>query len=304
MIDRTLPTRMIVPKQRTLGVQRLRQMSAGLVNFARAKPLGALGGFFVALVVFLALFAEIVAPYDYNKRNLRQRLKPPSATHYMGTDSLGRDIFSRIIYGARVSVSVGFGGIGLGTFLATIIGITSGYFGGRFDILFQRLIDAWQAFPWLVILLSIIAIFQPGLVALILGIGILSAASNSRIIRSATLAIKENQYIEAARAIGAGHFRIILRYILPNVFATIIIVATIGLGFAILAESALSFLGFGVPPPFPSWGEMLSGTARTYMDRAPWMAIWPGVAISVAVFGFNMLGDALRDVLDPRLRGR
>lgn len=304
MIERSLPTRMMAPKQLVLGGQKLKRMSAGLLKFARTKPLGAVGGFFVALVIFLAIFAEAVAPYDYNKRNLRQRLKPPSTTHFMGTDSLGRDVFSRIVYGARVSVSVGVGGIGLGTLLATIIGITSGYFGGRFDILFQRVVDAWQAFPWLVILLSIMAIFQPGLLTLILGIGILSAASNSRIIRSATLAIKENQYIEAARAIGAGHFRIILRYIIPNVFAPIIIVATVGLGFAILAEAIISFLGFGVPPPFPSWGEMLSGTARTYMNRAPWLAIWPGVAISVAVFGFNMLGDALRDILDPRLRGR
>ena len=278
-------------------------MLRALLNFTRRKPLGALGGFFVALVIFLAIFADVVAPYDYNKRNLRARLQPPSTTHYMGTDNMGRDIFSRIVYGARVSVTVGFGGIGIGVFLATLVGITSGYFGGRFDILFQRLIDAWQAFPWLVILLSITAIFQPGIVTLIFGIGILSAASSSRIVRSATLAAKENQYVEAAWAIGASHWRIILRYILPNVFAPIIIIATIGLGFAILAESALSFLGFGIPPPFPSWGEMLSGTARMYMYLAPWLAIWPGVAISVAVFGFNMLGDALRDVLDPRLRG-
>ena len=304
MIEQTVPTRTMPPKERGLGGQRVRRVLLALMHFVRTKPLGALGGFFVALVVFLAIFAEAVAPYDYNKRNLRSRLKPPSTTFYMGTDSLGRDVFSRIVYGARVSVSVGFGGIGLGTLLATIIGITSGYFGGRFDILFQRVVDAWQAFPWLVILLSITAVFQPGLLTIILGIGILSAASNSRIIRSATLSIKENQYIEAARAIGASHGRIIWRYILPNVFAPIIIVATIGLGFAILAESALSFLGFGVPPPYPSWGEMLSGTARTYMDRAPWLAIWPGVAISAAVFGFNMLGDALRDVLDPRLRGQ
>lgn len=304
MIERGLPTQIAPPEARAAGDQRLRRMLTAFVKFTRTKPLGAIGGFFVALVIFLAMFAEVIAPYDYNKRNLRSRLKPPSITNYMGTDSLGRDVFSRIVYGARVSVSVGFGGIGLGTLLATIIGITSGYFGGTFDILFQRVVDAWQAFPWLVILLSIMAIFQPGLLTLILGIGILSAASNSRIIRSATLALKENQYIEAARAIGAGHFRIIVKYILPNVFAPIIIVATIGLGFAILAESALSFLGFGVPPPYPSWGEMLSGSARTYMDRAPWLAVWPGVAISVAVFGFNMLGDALRDVLDPRLRGR
>jgi peptide/nickel transport system permease protein len=169
--------------------------------------------------------------------------------------------------------------------------------------LFQRLVDAWQSFPWLVILLSLISVLQPGVPTLIFAIGILSASGRSRIIRSAALASKENQYIEAARAVGASHARIIIRHILPNVCTVIIIIATIGLGGVILAESALSFLGFGVPPPFPSWGEMLSGSARVYMHRAPWMAIWPGVAISVAVFGFNMLGDALRDVLDPRLRG-
>jgi peptide/nickel transport system permease protein len=191
----------------------------------------------------------------------------------------------------------------MGVLLAALVGITSGYFGGWFDILFQRLVDAWQSFPWLVILLSLISVLQPGVPTLIFAIGILSASGSSRIIRSATLATKENQYIEAARAVGASHARIIIRHILPNVCTVIIIIATIGLGGVILAESALSFLGFGVPPPFPSWGEMLSGSARVYMHRAPWMAIWPGVAISVAVFGFNMLGDALRDVLDPRLRG-
>jgi peptide/nickel transport system permease protein len=254
-------------------------------------------------MIVLALFADVIAPYDYNQRNLRERLKPPSLRHLMGTDNLGRDVFTRIVYGARVSVTVGFGGIGLGVLLASLVGITSGYFGGWFDILFQRLVDSWQSFPWLVILLSLIAVLQPGILTLIFAIGILSASGSSRIIRSATLAVKENQYIEAARAVGGSHTRIILRYILPNVFTVIIIIATIGLGGVILAESALSFLGFGVPPPFPSWGEMLSGSARVYMYRAPWMAIWPGVAISVAVFGFNMLGDALRDVLDPRLRG-
>jgi peptide/nickel transport system permease protein len=288
----------VTPRPRRLG-----RMSKALLHFIRAKPLGALGGGFVVLMIVLAIFADVIAPYDYNKRNLRERLEPPSFKHIMGTDNLGRDVFTRIVYGARVSITVGFGGIGLGVLLASMVGITSGYFGGWFDILFQRLVDAWQAFPWLVILLSLIAVLQPGMLTLIFAIGILSASGSSRIIRSATLAVKENQYIEAARAVGGSHARIIIRYILPNVFTVIIIIATIGLGGVILAESALSFLGFGVPPPFPSWGEMLSGSARVYMYRAPWLAIWPGVAISVAVFGFNMLGDALRDVLDPRLRG-
>jgi peptide/nickel transport system permease protein len=279
------------------------RVGKALIRFVCVKPLGALGGGFVSLMIVLALFADVIAPYDYNQRNLRERLEPPSMRHLMGTDNLGRDVFTRVIYGARISVSVGFGGIGMGVLLASLVGITSGYFGGWFDILFQRLVDAWQSFPGLVILLSLVSVLQPGVPTLIVAIGILSASGSSRIIRSATLATKENQYVEAARAVGASHARIIVRYILPNVFTVIIIIATIGLGAVILIESALSFLGFGVPPPFPSWGEMLSGSARVYMYRAPWMAIWPGVAISVAVFGFNMLGDALRDVLDPRLRG-
>jgi peptide/nickel transport system permease protein len=279
------------------------RVGKSLIRFVCAKPLGALGGGFVALMIVLALFADVIAPYDYNQRNLRERLEPPSMRHIMGTDNLGRDIFSRVVYGARISVSVGFGGIGMGVLLASLVGITSGYFGGWFDILFQRLVDAWQSFPGLVILLSLVSVLQPGVPTLIVAIGILSASGSSRVIRSAALATKENQYVEAARAVGASHARIIVRYILPNVFTVIIIIATIGLGGVILIESALSFLGFGVPPPFPSWGEMLSGSARVYMYRAPWMAIWPGMAISMAVFGFNMLGDALRDVLDPRLRG-
>ncbi len=212
-------------------------------------------------------------------------------------------MWSRIVYGARVSVTVGFAAIGLGILLATIIGITSGYFGGAYDILVQRIVDAWMSFPYLVIILSVMAVLGPGLLNLILSLAVIVAAINSRVIRGATIAVTQNVYVEAARAMGCGHARILLRHILPNVAATIIIVATIGLGGVILAESALSFLGFGAPPPYPSWGAMLSGSGRTYMFRAPWMAIWPGVAISLAVFGFNMLGDALRDVLDPRLRG-
>ncbi len=303
MVDRVEAAPLSGYDSGTSRSRRFSRMSRAFLRFARAKPLGALGGGFVALMIFLALFADVIAPYDYNKRNLRERLKPPSVTYIMGTDNLGRDVFTRIVYGARISVSVGFGGIGAGVLLASLVGMTSAYFGGWFDMLFQRLVDAWQSFPWLVILLSLISVLQPGVLTLIVAIGILSASGSSRIIRSATLATKENPYVEAARAAGASHGRIIARHILPNVFSVIIVIATIGLGSVILAESALSFLGFGVPPPFPSWGEMLSGSARVYMYRAPWLAIWPGVAISVAVFGFNMLGDALRDVLDPRLRG-
>jgi peptide/nickel transport system permease protein len=281
----------------------MQTLSKGLWRLVREKPLGAFGGVLVLVLMLCALFAHWIAPYPYDETNVRQRLKPPGAQFYLGTDNLGRDVFSRIIYGARISVTVGFGAVTLSILLATIMGVTSGYFGGKVDVFVQRIVDAAMAFPVLVILLSIMAVLGPGLLNVILVLGIVPSANRSRIIRSATLAAKENQYVEAARAVGASHLRIILCHILPNVMAPIIIVGTNALGAVILVEATLSFLGFGVPPPYPSWGEMLSGSGRSYMYKAPWMAIWPGVAISLAVFGFNMLGDALRDLLDPRLRG-
>jgi peptide/nickel transport system permease protein len=272
-------------------------------RFARRKPLGALGAVIVAALLVMALFAERLAPYDYDETIRGARMKPPSAAHWLGTDNLSRDMWSRIVYGARVSVTVGVATVGLAVLLATAVGVSSGYFGGAYDLMVQRLVDAWLSFPYLVIVLSVMAVLGPGLLNVVLSLAVIIAAVNSRVIRGATIGVTQTTYVEAARAVGCGHGRIIVRHILPNVAATVIILATIGLGTAILAESALSFLGFGVPPPYPAWGAMLSGSGRTYMFRAPWMAIWPGVAISLAVFGFNMLGDALRDVLDPRLRG-
>jgi peptide/nickel transport system permease protein len=269
----------------------------------KEKPLGAFGGVIVLGLLLCALLAPWIATNPYDQTNVRNRLKPPGSQFYFGTDNLGRDIFSRIVYGARVSVTVGFGAVSIGISLATIIGVGCAYFGGKADILVQRLVDAQVAIPGLLLLLNIMAVTGPGLLNIILALGIVSAAGSSRIIRSAALAVKENQFVEAARAVGASHLRIILCYILPNIMAPIIIITTISLGFTILIESTLSFLGFGVPPPYPSWGEMLSGSGRSYMHKAPWMATWPGIAISLAVFGFNMLGDALRDLLDPRLRG-
>ena len=274
-----------------------------LWRFARRKPLGALGGLIVLLLLTMAVFAPWIAPYSYDETIPGARMKAPGTQFWMGTDNLGRDVYSRVVYGAAVSVTVGFGAVLLANFLAALVGITSGYFGGPYDICVQRVVDAWQSFPFLVVILSMMAVLGPGLLNLILALGVLGAAAGSRVIRGATISVMQNSYVEAARALGAGHLRIMVRYVLPNVAATIIILATIGLGAAILAESALSFLGFGVPPPYPSWGAMLSGSGRSFMYRAPWMAIWPGAAISLAVFGFNMLGDALRDVLDPRLRG-
>jgi peptide/nickel transport system permease protein len=274
-----------------------------LWQFCRRKPLGAIGGFIVLVLLIMALFAPWIAPYSYDETIPGARMKAPGTQYWMGTDNLGRDVYSRVVYGASVSISVGFGAVLLANLLAALIGITSGYFGGAYDICVQRVVDAWQSFPFLVVILSIMAVLGPGLLNLVLALGVLGAATGSRVIRGSTISVMQNTYVEAARALGAGHLRIMLRYVLPNVTATIIILATIGLGAFILAESALSFLGFGVPPPYPSWGAMLSGSGRSFMYRAPWMAFWPGAAISLAVFGFNMLGDALRDVLDPRLRG-
>ena len=254
-------------------------------------------------LIVIAVFADRIAPHDYDETIAGARMKPPSARFWMGTDNLGRDMWSRVVFGARVSVTVGFGAVLFGTVLATLIGVTSGYCRGRYDTVVQRVVDAWQSFPFLIIILSLMAVLGPGILNVILALGVVGAAGASRVIRSATIAVAGNAYVEGAHALGCGHLRILARYVLPNVAAPIIILATIGLGSAILAESALSFLGFGVPPPYPSWGGMLSGSGRSYMYQAPWMALWPGAAISLAVYGFNMLGDALRDVLDPRLRG-
>jgi peptide/nickel transport system permease protein len=290
-------------KNKSGSPNRIAAVLQGLWQFCRYKPLGAFGGFIVVGLLIMAVFAPWIAPYQYDETIPGARMKAPGAQFWMGTDNLGRDVYSRVVYGAAVSVTVGFGAVLLANVLATAIGITSGYFGGAYDICVQRVVDAWQSFPFLVVILSLMAVLGPGLLNLVLALGVLGAAAASRVIRGTTISVMQNTYVEAARALGAGHLRIMLRYILPNVAATVIILATIGLGAAILAESALSFLGFGVPPPYPSWGAMLSGSGRSFMYRAPWMAIWPGAAISLAVFGFNMLGDALRDVLDPRLRG-
>jgi peptide/nickel transport system permease protein len=279
------------------------QTAAVVWRLARRKPLGAIGAIIVVALLLLAVFAEQIAPYPYDHGISGARMKPPSAQFWMGTDNLARDIWSRVVYGARISVTVGFATVTLVTLLATLVGVSSAYVGGVYDIVVQRVVDAWMSFPALVIVLSMLAALGPGLLNLILALGILGAAGTSRVIRGATLTALQHPYVEAARALGSGHLRIVLRHVLPNVMATIIILATVALGTVILAESALSFLGFGVPPPYPSWGGMLSGSGRSFMYHAPWMALCPGAAISLAVFGFNMLGDALRDVLDPRLRG-
>jgi peptide/nickel transport system permease protein len=274
-----------------------------ILRFCRRKPLGAVGAVIVVALIVMALFADRVAPYSYDASIRGARMKPPSVQFWMGTDNLGRDIWSRVVYGARISVTIGFATVALSTLLAAVIGVSSAYLGGTYDIVVQRVVDAWLSFPALVIVLSLLAALGPGLLNLILALSILGAAGASRVIRGAALSTMQDPYVEAARALGAGHARVILSHVLPNVMATVIILATIGLGTVILAESALSFLGFGIPPPYPSWGGMLSGSGRSFMIHAPWMALFPAAAISLAVFGFNMFGDALRDLLDPRMRG-
>ena len=267
------------------------------------KPLGALGGLMLAAMLALAVGADVFAPYGYDEADMFARLKPSSVSHWLGTDNLGRDLLSRVIYGARVSMLVGFGGVVLGLVGATVVGLLSGYFGGRLDMTLQRIVDAFMCFPLLLVALTIMALLGPGLGNVIATLGLVLAVRDSRVIRGAVLTVKQHPYVEAARALGVGHPGMIWRHVLPNIIAPIIILATVNLGAVILIEAALSFLGFGVPPPRPSWGGMLSGAGLMHMLRAPWLALWPGVALSVTVFGANMLGDALRDILDPRLRG-
>ena len=269
----------------------------------RRKPLGAMGGVLLAVMVTLALAAEWVAPYGFDDADIFARLEPSTATHWLGTDNLGRDLLSRVIHGARVSMAVGFGGVALGLLGAMVVGLFSGYFGGVVDAVIQRVVDAFMCFPLLLVALTIMALLGPGLANVILTLGLVLAVRDSRVIRGAVMSVKLNLYVEAARALGAPHGVILRRHVLPNIFAPVIILATVNLGAVILIEAALSFLGFGVPPPHPSWGGMLSTAGVVHMLRAPWLAFWPGVALSLAVFSANMLGDALRDILDPRLRG-
>ena len=273
------------------------------VRMVVRKPLGAVGGAIVLLMLAAAVLADWIAPYGFAQTSLRERFITMSPSHWLGTDELGRDLLTRLIYGARISLYVGFGAIAIGSVLATAIGVVSGYLGGRFDLLVQRGVDAWMAFPPLLLLLSIMSLLGPSVWNITIVLGVAFGIQNSRVVRGVALLVKEHTFVESARALGAGHLRTTLRHILPNVVPTIIVVATTGLSTVILTEASLSFLGLGVPPPYPTWGGMLSLAGLDHMYRAPWLAIWPATALSLAVFGFNMLGDALRDLLDPRLKG-
>ena len=269
----------------------------------KEKRLGTVGGIIVIALLFTGIFAEFLAPYGMNESNKGAALSAPSAEYLLGTDNLGRDLLSRIIFGARVSILIGLGATALSTVFSLTIGIVTAYYGGLLDLLVQRVVDAWMALPGLVILMVIISIVGPGIMTVIVVLGLHFGIIDSRIYRGAALSVKEDMFVEAAQATGCTIPRVLLRHILPNILPTAIILFTIDVPDIILIEAGLSFLGFGIPPPQPSWGSMLSGSGRSYMFLAPWMAIWPGVAIAVTVYGISMFGDALRDILDPRLRG-
>jgi peptide/nickel transport system permease protein len=265
-------------------------------------PLGAVGAAIMAIFVFAAVFAGFLTQYDPVSTNSALSLAPPGAAHIFGCDFMGRDIYSRIIFGARISLVVGIGSAGLGCAVGVALGLASGYVGGWVDLIIQRLVDVMQALPVLILALVMAAALGPALDNTIVAISIPLIPYSARVIRSNTLALREMPYVEAARAVGMSEFRIAVRHVLPNTLAPLIVLATAQLGSAILVESSLSFLGLGIPEPHPSWGRMLSESAAEYVRTAPWLVIFPGVAISLVVFGTNLLGDALRDILDPRLR--
>jgi peptide/nickel transport system permease protein len=273
-----------------------------LLFLARRYPLGAIGAVIVLVFVATALFASYIAPMDPTTTDPKASLAPPNGTFWLGADFMGRDMFSRIVYGARISLAVGAGATLIGGLFGISIGLMSGYLGGTFDLLTQRLLDIMQSLPLLVMALMMAASLGPSLENTIIAIAIPLIPSVARVVRSSTLSLREQPFVEAARAVGMGEVRIAVRHVLPNTLAPLIVLATAQLGSAILVEASLSFLGLGIPEPYPSWGRMLSESAAEYVRTAPWLVIFPGVAISLTVFGTNLLGDALRDILDPRQR--
>ena len=270
----------------------------------RRQPLGAAGAGIVIVMILMAVFAEFITVYDPELNAFEDMLLPPGDRYFLGTDQFGRDVLTRIIFGARTALLVGFAAASMGAVIGLVLGVASAYFGGQFDLIFQRVMDVFLAFPLIIMAMAIVSIFGPGLENVIIAITIPFIPTCARVVRSNALAIREIPYVDAARALGFSHARIILRHMVPNVMAPFLIMFSTFVGHAILLEASLSYLGLGVTEPTPAWGLMLQGGAEEYAESAPWMAVWPGVAISLAVFGFNLFGDALRDVLDPKLRSR
>lgn len=274
-----------------------------LARFVRRKPLGAFGALIALLLIVVAVFAPFIATHDPAATNAAFVYAPPGPQYWLGGDQVGRDVFSRLVYGARVSLYVGLLSAFIGASIGMMLGVTSVHFGGMIDLVIQRFIDALMAFPPLILAIAIMAALGASLNNVVIALSIAFIPSTARVLRSQAMTVKEMDYVQAARAIGAGHARIIFRYMIPNCLALYIVLVTLFLGTAIVAEATLSFLGIGVPPDVPSWGGMLNGAAQTYVHLAPWLGVFPGLAIAIVVLAWNLLGDALRDVLDPRLRG-
>ena len=278
------------------------RLAGFLLRLVKEKPLGAVGLVITLLLLFAGIFAEFLAPYGMNDMH-DERLAPPSARFLLGTDNLGRDLLSRVIFGARVSMVVGLASSAVATVISVGIGMLSGYIGGKFDLIVQRFVDAVMSLPLIIIVAVIMSMVGQGMLPLIIVMGVGGGISGSRHSRGFTISVVGNAYVQAASAIGAPTSRILLHHILPNIAPLIIVGFSVLLPGVILTEASLSFLGYGIPPPAPSWGAMLSGANRSYMFLAPWMVLWPGLALSVVVYGTHMFGDALRDILDPRMRG-
>ena len=291
-----IPSAGIPPKRRSRLVD-------FFIRLVKKKPLGAVSGIIVLILILIAIFADVLAPYPHDELHLIDRLQGPSVTYLMGTDQVGRDFLSRIIYGARLSLLIGLSATVVNIVAAFLVGGISGFLGGKLDLIMQRFVDAWIAFPSLILLLTIMSIVGQGLLQIIFVLGISGGIGGSRVLRGGVLSIKGNDYFLAARAIGSNNTTTLRRHVLPNVMPIVIISFSITIGGVMLTEAAVSFLGFGLSREIPSWGGLLSSEGREFMEKAPWLALWPGLCLTIVIYSLNMFGDALRDLLDPRLRG-
>jgi len=287
---------MIEPKRRA-------GLADFLVRLLKEKPLSIVPGVLILLLILVAILADVLAPFPHDKVNIVDRMQGPSDRYLLGTDQLGRDLLSRLLFGARISLAVGLAATTVNVVVAVLIGAISGFVGGRLDLAMQRFVDAWMAFPGLLLLLTIMSLVGRGLPQIIVVLGVTGGIGGSRVVRGAVVGVKENIYFQAAEAIGSTRWRTLIRHVLPNIAAPVIIIFTINVGGVIISEAALSFLGFGLPISVPSWGGMLSREGREFMEVAPRLALWPGLCLTVVVYCLNMFGDAVRDLLDPRLRG-